>query len=187
MYAEPEENAPHPTTRRMRWATQRVPLKNGDKKRTSILDRLHPRKPQSSEKRDSAGASSMGTDLGGIQEEQSHEPVEEQTEEDDNDGQGPRKVFFNLPLPRDAIDESGHPLVQYKRNKIRTAKYTPLSFVPKNIWFQFHNIANVYFLFLIILTVSLHILHCVCICEADNSCRSLVSLVHRIQVSTLFP
>ncbi|KAK6592731.1 phospholipid-translocating P-type ATPase [Botrytis cinerea] len=154
MYAEPEEDAPEPVTRRMRWATQRVPAKGSDKKRISIMDRLHPRKSQSSEKRDSAGASSMGTDLGRIQEEQPNEQAEdEQAEDDDNDGQGPRKVFFNLSLPRDAIDESGHPLVHYKRNKIRTAKYTPLSFIPKNIWFQFHNIANVYFLFLIILTI----------------------------------
>jgi phospholipid-translocating ATPase len=29
-----------------------------------------------------------------------------------------------------------------------------LSFIPKNLWYQFHNIANVYFLFLIILNVS---------------------------------
>lgn len=41
----------------------------------------------------------------------------------------------------------------YPRNKIRTAKYTPLTFIPKNIWFQFHNIANIYFLFIIILGV----------------------------------
>ncbi|KAF7898689.1 hypothetical protein EAF00_005135 [Botryotinia globosa] len=153
MYVEPEEDAPEPGTRRMRWATKRVSPKGSDKKRTSIMDRLHPHQSQSSEKRDSAGASSMGTDLDRIQEEQSNAAAEEQAEDDDNDGQGPRKVFFNLPLPRDAIDELGHPLVHYKRNKIRTAKYTPLSFIPKNIWFQFHNIANVYFLFLIILTI----------------------------------
>lgn len=185
MYAEPEEDAPNPTTRRMRWATQRVPAKNGDTKRMSIIDRLNPRKSQSSEKRDSAGASSMGTDLGRVEEEQPNEAAEEQTEDDNNDGQGPRKVFFNQPLPEDAIDESGHPLVHYKRNKIRTAKYTPLSFIPKNIWFQFHNIANVYFLFLIILTVSPDPVDC--ICEADDLYRSLVSSVHLIQVSTLFP
>lgn len=186
MYAEPEEDAPEPGTRRMRWATQRVPAKTSDKKRTSIMDRLNPRKSQSSEKRHSAGASSMGTDLGRVQEEEPNEAAEEeQAEDDNNDGQGPRKVFFNLPLPRDAIDESGHPLVHYKRNKIRTAKYTPLSFIPKNIWFQFHNIANVYFLFLIILTVSPDLVDC--ICEADDSYRSLVFLVHPIQVSTLSP
>lgn len=149
------------------------------------MDKLHPRKSQSSEKRLSTGASSTGTDLGRIQEEEPNEAAEEQAEDDDNDGQGPRKVFFNQPLPRDAIDESGHPLVHYKRNKIRTAKYTPLSFIPKNIWFQFHNIANVYFLFLIILTVSSDLRDRVC--DADDLYRSLVSSVHLTQVSMLSP
>lgn len=91
----------------------------------------------------------MGTDLGGIQEEPNED--EEEKPSDTGDGQGPRKVYFNIPLPPDAVDEQGHPIAQYRRNKIRTAKYTPISFVPKNIWYQFHNIANVYFLFLIIL------------------------------------
>lgn len=97
----------------------------------------------------------MGTDLGGITEEP--EPGDDESTgntEIDRDGQGPRTVYFNQPLPPDAVDEQGHPLKHYRRNKVRTAKYTPLSFVPKNLWYQFHNIANVYFLFLIILTVS---------------------------------
>lgn len=64
-----------------------------------------------------------------------------------------RRVYFNVPLPQSERDDEGHPIAQYARNKIRTAKYTPLSFVPKNLWFQFHNIANVYFLFIIILGV----------------------------------
>ena len=107
----------------------------------------------------------MGTDLGGIQEEP--EPAEnaEERAEPDN-GEGPRKVFFNIPLPPNMIDEEGQPLNHYRRNKIRTAKYTPISFIPKNLWFQFHNIANVYFLFLIILAVStLPSSH---FCVADN-------------------
>ena len=95
----------------------------------------------------------MGTDLGGIQEEPNED--EEEKPIDAGDGQGPRKVYFNISLPPDAVDEQGHPIAQYRRNKIRTAKYTPISFVPKNIWYQFHNIANVYFLFLIILAVSI--------------------------------
>lgn len=66
-----------------------------------------------------------------------------------------RKVFFNIPLPPEALDDSGRPVAHFNRNKIRTAKYTPISFVPKNLWYQFHNIANVYFLFLIILGVSI--------------------------------
>ncbi|KAL6153434.1 phospholipid transporting ATPase [Exserohilum turcicum] len=64
-----------------------------------------------------------------------------------------RRVYFNVPLPQSERDDEGHPIAQYARNKIRTAKYTPLSFVPKNLWFQFHNIANVYFLFIIILGI----------------------------------
>lgn len=68
---------------------------------------------------------------------------------------GIHRVYFNLPLPDDMIDpENGLPSVQYPRNKIRTTKYTPLSFIPKNLFFQFKNIANIYFLFIVILGVS---------------------------------
>jgi len=62
-----------------------------------------------------------------------------------------RSVYFNLPLPNDMKDEDGKPIMNYSRNKIRTTKYTPLSFFPKNIFNQFKNFANVYFLILIIL------------------------------------
>jgi phospholipid-translocating ATPase len=152
-YEEPEpEEAPLPT-KRLRWATQRVKGKKGNKKRLSIIDRLHHRPSQNEKKRNSGGADSMGTsDLGGIQEEPEEE--EENDADHDRDGQGPRKIHFNNPLPPEALDEEGRPLKHYRRNKIRTAKYTPLSFVPKNLWYQFHNIANVYFLLLIILAVS---------------------------------
>lgn len=64
-----------------------------------------------------------------------------------------RKIYFNLPLPDEAKDENGHPLARYETNKIRTAKYTPLSFLPKNLYFQLQNVANIYFLFIIILSV----------------------------------
>ncbi|CAI4061554.1 hypothetical protein SUVZ_05G2470 [Saccharomyces uvarum] len=68
-----------------------------------------------------------------------------------NRAQELRTVYYNMPLPKDMIDEEGNPIMQYPRNKIRTTKYTPLTFLPKNILFQFHNFANVYFLVLIIL------------------------------------
>lgn len=71
---------------------------------------------------------------------------------DGNDG-ADRRVYFNIPVPESERDEEGFPNNNYPRNKIRTAKYTPLTFVPKNVWFQFHNIANMYFLFVIILNV----------------------------------
>lgn len=64
-----------------------------------------------------------------------------------------RRIFVNLPLPPECIDEDGSPKQYFSRNKIRTAKYTPLIFVPKNLWLQFHNVANVYFLFVTILAV----------------------------------
>ncbi|KAF4635784.1 hypothetical protein G7Y89_g2303 [Cudoniella acicularis] len=147
-YEEPEE-APIPT-KRLRWATQRIKGRTGSKKRGSIIGRLHHRGSQNEKKRDSGGGDSVGTDLGGIQEEpEENKPAD--VEDNDRDNQGPRTILFNIPLPPEAVDEQGLPLKHYRRNKIRTAKYTPLSFIPKNLWYQFHNIANVYFLFLIIL------------------------------------
>jgi phospholipid-translocating ATPase len=149
---ENDETSTPNSTKRLRWATQYKKGKSGNRKRVSILDRLHKRSSMNSEKKRNSGGSmgTDGTDLGEIPEE----PEDEADHEEDKDGQGPRTLFFNIPLPADAIDEDGHPTRHYQRNKIRTAKYTPLSFIPKNLWFQFHNIANVYFLFLIILSVS---------------------------------
>ncbi|THX87279.1 phospholipid-translocating P-type ATPase [Aureobasidium pullulans] len=136
-------SGPHDTApaKRLRWATQRVAGSQGGTKRQSILRRLSHKKRTSD---DSAKRESNGTDL---------ESVPEGSEASaDQSGPG-RRVFFNMPLPEDARDEEGHPNTQFVRNKIRTAKYTPISFIPKNLWFQFHNIANIYFLFIIILSI----------------------------------
>ncbi|KAI9734412.1 MAG: hypothetical protein M1818_006800 [Claussenomyces sp. TS43310] len=138
-----QENSDAPTTKRLRWATQKVKGNRGASKRASILGRLH--KGSSEKKRESAGGESVRTDLGVIPEAQ------EGTTDDAVDGKGPRTIYFNTPLPPEALDENGHPAVQYERNKIRTAKYTPLSFVPKDLFFQFQNIANNYFLLTIVL------------------------------------
>ena len=146
---QPKDNTSQKATKRLRWATQRVKADSAGRKRKSIMDRFH--KSQNEKKRDSAGAESMTTDLEG-----NHEGVE--GSEAGTDYGEARKVFFNIPLPPEALDDSGRPAARFNRNKIRTAKYTPISFVPKNLWFQFHNIANVYFLFLIILGVSIVIL-----------------------------
>lgn len=64
-----------------------------------------------------------------------------------------RIITFNRTLPSDMMDpESGLPVTQYPRNKIRTAKYTALTFLPKTLFQSFRtDIANNYFLFLIIL------------------------------------
>ncbi|CAD6502732.1 BgTH12-05322 [Blumeria graminis f. sp. triticale] len=145
------DDCPKPT-KRLRWATQRLNNKNGGRKRGSIIGRLVHRNSQHNEKRDSISPDFTGTDLQDIEEQGGpDEDSMEVTEGLPRQGEGPRKIYFNLHLPPDALDEEGLPRVQYRRNKIRTAKYTPISFIPKNVWFQFHNVANVYFLFLIIL------------------------------------
>ncbi|RPA81799.1 phospholipid-translocating P-type ATPase [Ascobolus immersus RN42] len=66
---------------------------------------------------------------------------------------GTRRLFFNRAVPTELLDEQGLPVQNFARNKIRTAKYTPLTFIPKNLWLQFHNVANVYFLFVTILAI----------------------------------
>ncbi|KAJ7097515.1 hypothetical protein C8R44DRAFT_366257 [Mycena epipterygia] len=62
-----------------------------------------------------------------------------------------RNVYVNTPLPRGELDGSGNPLARYPRNKVRTTKYTILTFVPKNLYEQFRRIANVFFLTLVVL------------------------------------
>lgn len=75
--------------------------------------------------------------------------------EDDPPSPDSRRIYFNVPLPDSERDEHGHPIHQFARNKIRTAKYTPLTFIPKNLYLQFHNIANIFFFVIIILGVCL--------------------------------
>ncbi|ODQ78763.1 hypothetical protein BABINDRAFT_162450 [Babjeviella inositovora NRRL Y-12698] len=79
--------------------------------------------------------------------------VDEDESDDENDRKNElRTIYFNLPLPDDLLDPSTRePVATYPRNKVRTTKYTPLSFVPKNLAFQFKNVANVYFLILIVM------------------------------------
>ena|SRR5215469_9861238 len=129
--------------KRIRWATHRVTGQKAQFKRESILGRLQHR-ASTSTKRPSKRSSATDT--------------EPDLAKRDDGGDEPtsdagRRIFFNLPLPPDAKDEHGYPINYFTRNKIRTAKYTPLSFIPKDLWLQFHNIANMYFLFIIILSV----------------------------------
>lgn len=51
-----------------------------------------------------------------------------------------------LPTPRKA-----HPNGRYPDNRIRTTKYTFLSFLPKNLLEQFHRVANLYFICIVLL------------------------------------
>lgn len=130
--------------KRMRWATTRKPGHSGAKKRLSLLQRV-PKVHVSSYEEKPSGPDHQG-------ETSEHSQMGQQQEQEDS---GLRTIYFNMPLPPEAMTEEGHIKAQYARNKIRTAKYTPLSFIPKNLWFQFHNIANVYFFFIIILSVSI--------------------------------
>lgn len=64
----------------------------------------------------------------------------------------PRYIYVNHELPPVMLDPHTHrPVLDYPRNKIRTTKYTPLSFIPKNLLLQFQKVANTYFLILVIL------------------------------------
>lgn len=127
-------------TKRQRWATTRVAGSGGVRKRVSIIDRFHKRSEMRDEKRKSNTGSSPS------------ENASTNGAESSDSGTN-RTIYFNIPIPESERDEEGHLKVTYPRNKIRTAKYTPLTFVPKNVWLQFHNIANIYFLFVIILNV----------------------------------
>ena len=62
-----------------------------------------------------------------------------------------RTVWVNLPLPSTALNPKGEPHARYERNKVRTSKYTIITYLPKNLFEQFRRIANVYFLTLVIL------------------------------------
>ncbi|EAQ89858.1 hypothetical protein CHGG_06477 [Chaetomium globosum CBS 148.51] len=130
---------------RSRWATRKLTVKSSSMKRLSLMGRKHNNKGMANEKKRTSGGTDASQPDDGDQEDDSS------VQEEVGDGPGPRQLFFNLPLPAEFQDEEGYPLQQFTRNKIRTAKYTPLSFVPKNLFFQFQNIANIFFLFLVIL------------------------------------
>ncbi|KAI1125792.1 hypothetical protein F5Y10DRAFT_224661 [Nemania abortiva] len=141
-------------TTRSRWATRKLTVKSSGMKRISIMGRAHKKSDSTEKRRRSDGSSessgSQGVNGTTIQEEPVDQVDATSTTTSEEEGEE-RTLFFNLPLPPEWKDEEGNPSQTYTRNKIRTAKYTPLSFIPKNIWFQFHNIANIFFLFNVIL------------------------------------
>lgn len=133
--------------KRIRWATQRVKGPKASQKRKSLFNRRLSRRG-ADEKRQSGGSDVAD---GKTENDVGHEGEEGE----EGEASSTRRIYFNTPLPASERDENGKPIHQYARNKIRTAKYTPLSFVPKNLWYQFHNIANIYFFIIIILDVSI--------------------------------
>ncbi|XP_006639297.2 phospholipid-transporting ATPase VA [Lepisosteus oculatus] len=60
-----------------------------------------------------------------------------------------RTVYSNLLYSSAKGNEN--PNRHYANNKIKTTKYTLLSFLPKNLFEQFHRFANVYFVFIALL------------------------------------
>ncbi|KAI1259855.1 phospholipid-translocating P-type ATPase domain-containing protein [Xylariaceae sp. FL1019] len=140
--------------KRTRWATRKLTVKSSGVKRGGIMDRIHKRTASTEKKRASGGSKGSSdrtstpghnrADDGTIPEEDENADANSTTASEEGES---RTLFFNQPLPQEHKDEEGNPVQTYARNKIRTAKYTPLSFIPKNIWFQFHNIANIFFLF----------------------------------------
>ncbi|KAJ7256227.1 hypothetical protein B0H12DRAFT_1112856 [Mycena haematopus] len=76
-------------------------------------------------------------------------------EKEKQDGRGRpegkrRNVYVNTPLPRAELDSGGDPVVRYPRNKVRTTKYTLVTFIPRNLYEQFRRIANLFFLTLVV-------------------------------------
>jgi phospholipid-translocating ATPase len=66
-----------------------------------------------------------------------------------------RNVYLNItPTSSQEVDKRGEPLARYPRNKVRTSKYTVVTFLPRFLSEQFRRLANVYFLFLVLLQTS---------------------------------
>ncbi|CDO76204.1 hypothetical protein BN946_scf184819.g4 [Trametes cinnabarina] len=64
-----------------------------------------------------------------------------------------RNIYVNCTLPLDEVDSNGEPIMRYVRNKVRTTKYTVVTFIPKNLYEQFRRAANIYFLALVVVQV----------------------------------
>lgn len=132
---------------RVRWATVRHPT--GRSK--SILRRLSLRQRAGHTNTDAhPDLSEIGENFGG---ENHATSGGEDTREEQPSTTAHRTIYVNIPVAKEDLDEEGTIKRTYPRNKVRTAKYTALSFVPKNLWYQFHNVANLYFLLLVILQV----------------------------------
>ncbi|XP_059146032.1 phospholipid-transporting ATPase VB-like [Physella acuta] len=71
-----------------------------------------------------------------------------------NRGVGPnfRRVVPNHTVdPNIKIKHKAHPNYGFKDNAIKTTRYTIITFLPKNLFEQFHRFANIYFIFVVAL------------------------------------
>lgn len=71
-----------------------------------------------------------------------------------NRGVGPnfRRVVPNHTVdPNIKIKHKTHPNYGFKDNAIKTTRYTIITFLPKNLFEQFHRFANIYFIFVVAL------------------------------------
>lgn len=64
-----------------------------------------------------------------------------------------RNVYLNTPLPSSETDGKGDPRIRYPRNRVRTSKYNVATFLPRFLFEQFHRLANVYFLGLVVIQI----------------------------------
>ena len=62
-----------------------------------------------------------------------------------------RRIVINQKHKHPFLDSKQRPLQKFPPNRIRTSKYTLVTFIPKNLYEQFRGIANFYFLSLVIL------------------------------------
>jgi hypothetical protein len=53
-----------------------------------------------------------------------------------------------------ANDDEKNSLIRYPSNYVQTTRYNIITFLPKNLWEQFHRVANVFFVFLMVLTLT---------------------------------
>ena len=70
-------------------------------------------------------------------------------------GSPTRSTQFRTVIPNTRLEEAirlgDQPNKKYASNAIKTTKYSLLTFIPKNLFEQFHRFANLYFIFVVIL------------------------------------
>lgn len=149
----PPEDEPT-AMKRLRWGTTRT--KTGRPKKSSGVGRSKTLRKIWKGSKKAKELSEIGAeDSLDIIDDYASDPEEETLKaKDERDRKHEKRtIVFNRKLPADFVDEqTGNPILNYPRNKIRTAKYTALTFLPKTLSNSFRtDIANNYFLFLIIL------------------------------------